>query len=258
MNPPSLTASPCQIVYFHILSANDNDITKIGAKLNDEMFDCWIKPVHSSAMMKGFEEFEWRNSKLFFRNEELSAVNLKTGLKMFLEFLKSSPKPIILISHSAYAGTELLCHAIVKSGLKRVFDGLIVGCIDSMEIFNKPPFDRTRTEQLALDVLYQDLLGLHYTQKFYDVPYYLTVLEELITSLIPTDYLIRNSVPYEEFMTSEDETDGDEDDGMGRDEGDSSEDETGGNGNRNGDIRYCASFSYRFIPIDQYENRNGL
>lgn len=191
-----------EVVYVAIRSLNSGNlgqIVQIAAKFEyGDGFERWIKPSLSWAknviQVRGLRVCP---AGLFFGNTKLSTVPQIIAMQDFLEFLKKSSKPVVLVGHCTETMYQLLLQAIFKTNLVDEFHSVIAGFGDSRPAFMNKFSSQRSKEAFELPALAKNLLQENYTEQFQLAANRLRIIEKLVNSSVLRDAIVRNAIPFE-------------------------------------------------------------
>ena len=141
---------------------DDCDLVQISAKILGEecSFNCYILPdAPISPAASRITALSKKGNKLFYHGKEVSSVSIKTGLRMFSEWLSSIKTEIVLVGHNikSFDVKHFMRH--VKNQKMDSNFHMIIGYVDTLPIF-KSLFPKHKS--YSQTSLYTTLVGGKY------------------------------------------------------------------------------------------------
>lgn len=203
-----LTVDNCAVAYFTMRTlgyGKHGHILQLAAKFNNgKSMAVWIEPskyvLDNASEIKGLKA---RHGKLFYLDDSLPTVPLEVAMQQLRMFLKSSSKPVVIVSHAGQFVFVLLLQAIMETDMVDQFDSIVAGLSDTLPRFIEILGDREQCGAFELDVLAHDILKEKYEEKFLEAQHSLEVLERLVnrSSLMPS--IIKHHTCFEKALLKE-------------------------------------------------------
>ena len=147
--PTLLCSNVCsdEILYVFIdlettgFSPDSCDILQISAMTNstetiNDFFDIYLlptKPIHPK--VTDLTNLRWKRGSLYMGEDKVSAVPKKTGLKHFLNYLRTLEARIVVVAHKIDFDLGFLYKHLRENGLWKEFKSLVFGAVDTIPVF---------------------------------------------------------------------------------------------------------------------------
>jgi len=143
------------------LSALDADIIQISATDGNHSFNSYMVPTKPiSAGASRVTQITVKRGKLHHMGKPVDAVEMKSALQKFVNWLKANKKKVVLFAHNANAfDSKRIIYTLMRCNLLDPFRECVAGFVDTLSLFKNVLPERKTYSQ---ESLVTDLLGVSY------------------------------------------------------------------------------------------------
>ncbi len=173
-----------------VLAEMDCDMIQISAVCDDQEFSKYILPDQEIGDVVATKtQITKQGGKLFYKDDEVISVDVKTALQQFLEFLKKFTKPVLVAHNCKKFDSKILMYQFKRFNMVDDFRQRCDTFSDTVPFMMHVVPGRTGWGNYTQDNLVKDLLGAEYIEDAHNAITDTRNLQQLVKKVGSEDLL---------------------------------------------------------------------